>query len=159
MLFASVTLLAGVIASWFGLKAYTAVLRAEIRRLDGERQELSRSRSPKAEAKLLSQAARARHVAEILKQHRSGSAAFVFLQDLVQPGVAFENFQANYDTGQLTFQMRAASFGQIAQQIVAFERDPRVAGVSIGDVSRDVGSGSAATAMTVSLTEEALLAQ
>jgi len=158
-LFAASFLLLFVAAlGWLGVEGFAAQLERDISQYNRDLSEVRRSRQPKIEAEVLSTISRARHLEKILDDHRDGRKALAFLEQSVQPGVVFSLFDVDYDAGIIRVSATGPNLTTLAQQIRAFQSDPNVTRVLVGQLTRQQDSDTVETQYSLTLTEGAFRA-
>ncbi|MBI4134292.1 MAG: hypothetical protein HY475_02605 [Candidatus Terrybacteria bacterium] len=155
LFFASAVFLAMVFVSWLGVAFLTTRTRVAVENLETERVALAQDRSAAAEETLLAAVVRTTHLTQLVRGHRDGREAFRLLEQRVQPNVTLTNFLVDYSKATITTTMSASSFTAIAQQLLAFEQDPRVAGIRSTEFLRSTDTGLFTAAVELTLRPDA----
>lgn len=138
---ASIVVFAAVVVLWAVLYGTELNLRHSEDSARNAIEEQQKLRNVKLERELVAVAKRAEQVKKLVAGHADALQAFRFFEETVQRGVVFSAPSIVFDAHSASITIAAPTLDLLAQQLAAFEDDPRVVSVRTTGVSIGAGTG------------------
>lgn len=144
MVVSVILLLLSILAS-LGLWWYKTDINKQIGIVTSQIDELRLQRDPDLESKLMELDRNIKKLDEILEARIYPVNIFKILEDLALPEAYFSDFSVDLDESTISINVEALSYAKLAEQMVVFEKDPRISsfdfsGINLNDTG---GAGSA----------------
>lgn len=143
---------------WAGLRGFVGVVERQRVETEQEIRSLEQGRTAQSQ-EVFDAVARMANVAELLESHKNGRNVFTFLEEKVQPNVFFVEPAATFDRQEVRITVETETLRDLAQQMAAFENDPRVKLLVVDTVERTEDTERVSAQFTIQVHKEAFLVE